>query len=112
MTSELHCPQCGHPIGTLSPPTTLRREEHRQSAFMDAAAEQVKRFINDEFDRGSTLRIGTAQAAGMYQRWCAERREPRISPQAFGRAMRSNGVMTHRSSGARFYLIGPLLVDA
>lgn len=107
MRSELHCPSCGHHIGSLdstSEPASTSKER-RTSAWMDAVAAQVGRFIAAVNEQGVDGMVPTHTAGEMYRSWCKEVGEPEASPQAFGRAMRANGVMTHRSSGQRFYRI-------
>jgi putative DNA primase/helicase len=72
------------------------------------------RFVEDRclLGGGAHIRTNTADVRGAYTRWCSDQGEKAVSPQVFGRELRTRyGIEQVRSNGARFYAGLSLLKD-
>jgi putative DNA primase/helicase len=81
--------------------------------YMDEE-DALARFVEDRLllGGGSTVKGNTADVRRAYTTWCSEQGEKAVSPQVFGREMRTRyGVEQGRSHGARYYLGVTVLKD-
>lgn len=107
MSNQLHCPECGHLIGTLREP----RSTPETKAFATLQSKRhVKAFLTNRARHVDDARIPSADLRAAYEQWCAENGHQPLTPQTFGRTLRALGAPPYRSSGKRYYL-GIELVD-
>lgn len=74
----------------------------------------LARFVQDRchLGGGHLVKIDTKDVRAAYERWCGEEGERPITPQVFGRELRSRfAIETKRSHGRRFYTGVTLLSD-
>lgn len=94
------------------------REPGQVMAATKAYAEEedaIARFVSDRLHvgGGQAVRVNTSEVRSAYAKWCRAEGEAEVSPQAFGRELRSRwGIEATRSNGARFYVGVTLLSDS
>jgi putative DNA primase/helicase len=96
--------------GGLRTPESVKAATRVYMAEEDALA----RFVEDRclLGGGRNVRTDTAQVRTAYTAWCNEEGEKAVSPQVFGRELRTRyGIEQSRSHGKRFYDGLSLLVD-
>ena len=103
MSTELHCPECGHLIGTIRS-ANERSIDDPGSAYMQSVIGLTQRFLDDATKPVPGDRVNSTDFVACYYQWLANMTsDSDVSRQALGTALRILGVAQRRSNGVRYY---------
>lgn len=103
--------------GALDVQNAGMREPDQVMAATRAYAEEedaIARFVAERLHigGGSVVKVGTAEVRSAYMKWCRAEGEAEVSPQVFGRELRTRwGIDVTKSNGKKFYTGATLLAD-